>query len=79
MLQQKQHRVEGERPRELGALTRLQFLNLAGNALSGELPAASLMDRIDVNGANTHPVYTFLKGDGGAPIDTRGAPLCRAD
>mmetsp|Transcript_25566 Transcript_25566/g.56368 ORF Transcript_25566/g.56368 Transcript_25566/m.56368 type:complete len:80 (-) Transcript_25566:146-385(-) len=21
-----------------------------------------LMDKVDVNGANTHPVYTFLKG-----------------
>ena len=28
------------------------------------LPASSLMERIDVNGANTHGVYKFLKGAG---------------
>ena len=27
-----------------------------------KLPAASLMERVDVNGANTHEVYKFLKG-----------------
>ena len=27
-----------------------------------KLPAASLMERVDVDGANTHEVYKFLKG-----------------
>ena len=34
-----------------------------------KLPAASLMERVDVNGANTHEVYKFLKGTSGEKIE----------
>ena len=33
------------------------------------LPAASLMERADVNGPHTQPVYSFLKSAGGGDID----------
>jgi len=34
-----------------------------------KLWAASLMERVDVNGANTHEVYKFLKGTSGEKIE----------